>query len=93
MSEFKIYPLAVACLLCVLVLSASVFVAAQEPVEFTGVVLAIEGQRLEIEDAEGERVWVTTEESLPADVLGKAITGRYVALGDTNLLVEATIDD
>ena len=89
----KIYSLCIAAILTVATVFSPIYVSAQEEIEFDGVITAVEGQRLEIEIAGGERIWVTTEKPISETVVGVNISGHYMSLGDTYLLIDSSLDE
>lgn len=71
-------------------LVSSLSVYAEDQIPFSGIVIATEGQRLEIRTENGNRIWVTTEEPVSESTIGQEIYGFYVTQGDAYLLVEYT---
>lgn len=89
----KFYSLCLAGILTVATVFTPIYVSAQEEIEFSGIVTAVQGQRLEIEIAGGEMVWVTTEQPISETTVGLNISGHYMSLGDSYLLIDSSLDE
>lgn len=89
----KIYLLCIATILTIATVFSPIYVLAQEEIEFNGVITAVQGQRLEVEIGVDERIWITTEHQISENDVGVDISGHYMSLGDSNLLISSSLDE
>lgn len=61
---------------------------ADEPQVFEGTIVAVEGQRLAIESADGAVTWMTTSASVDEEMVGNTISGKYVTGADLPTIIE-----
>lgn len=89
----KIYSLCIATILTITAVFSPIYVSAQEEIEFNGVITAVQGQRLEVEIGIDEKIWITTERPISENDVGVDISGHYISLGDSKLLINSSLDE
>jgi len=57
-------------------------VLADQPTTFSGKVVVVKGQRLQIRTDDGKLIWATTPDKIPDNATGKKISGAYLQGGD-----------
>ena len=77
----------IATIFYVVVAFAPNYAYVDDRVSFTGTIKIVEGQRLKIVTDKGKRVWVTTEEPISKNIIGQNISGTYLLIGDTHVLI------
>ncbi len=58
----------------------------------SGIITDIEGKRIEVITENKKTIWISVENSIPENYIGSSITGKYIAVGDTYILVESSIN-
>ncbi len=91
--KMKFYSLCIASMIVIGTAFAPVLGYAQDQIEIVGIITDVQGQRLEIEIESGERIWVTTKQPISDADIGHNISGHYIAIADTYLLVDSTLDE
>ena len=89
----RIYSLCIATILTIATVFSPIYVSAQEEIEFNGVITTVQGQRLEVEIGVDKRIWITTEHPISENDVGIDISGHYMSLGDSNLLISSSLDE
>ena len=62
--------------------------AAQEMTPFEGVIVSIEGQRLEVALPSGNVIWITTNKEISQINVGQLVSRSYMSKGDTLFVKE-----
>lgn len=86
--KIKLHALCIACALTIATVFTPIYVSAEEKIKIVGIVTDIQGQRIEIESGAGARIWVTTEQPISENAVGLEISGYYILLGDSYLLID-----
>lgn len=68
-------------------------VIADSQIAFTGTIMTIQGQRLEILLTDGKKIWGTMTKPVPENIVGDKISGGYSSLGDTYVLINPIINN
>lgn len=76
-----------------LVYFTSISSFANEPIYFSGIITDVQGQRMAIQLDGGSQIWGSMEQTIPANPVGQKISGRFISLGETYVLINPVISN